>query len=106
MENVIASREFDIHNMDDQEIGIIQILIFKPEEDSEQGGDWVCQYKVVQPDQVKISKAYGVDSIQAFLNAIKKIESELLHFQKSHACKIRWLGLNTLGLSTDLDIYK
>jgi hypothetical protein len=60
--------------------------------------DWSCSFRIVgfEPDIEK--KAFGVDSLQALLLAVRMLHSTLQYEEKTRKGKFGWLKQRGVGL--------
>jgi hypothetical protein len=69
--------------------GTVRISVFAPERDaSDPNGDWICRYQATGGDVAITSRAHGVDSLQALIEALRGVRHELEPF----ASKLSWLS--------------
>lgn len=61
-------------------------------------GDWICEYTLQGIGLGDTGRAYGVDSIQALLQAPTKAKLELDSVVRSNGGRVTWLGGESLGL--------
>lgn len=62
-------------------------------------GDWSCSFRVRAFGKSETLTACGIDSIQAFVLALRMAESVIRYNEHTNAGKILWLGQSDLGLS-------
>lgn len=86
----IASRVFELGQS-----GHVEISFFAPVAD---GNDWRCDYRIEWPDRTRSYRAFGVDSVQALLLAMKSVQAELTNAPETLAEGLTWLGAADLGL--------
>jgi hypothetical protein len=66
----------------------VPVRFFKPLADA--GGAWRCQYEIGWPNGVYSHQAYGVDSVQALLLAMKMLAAELYTSDMHRSGCLRW----------------
>ncbi|WNJ90828.1 DUF6968 family protein [Bosea sp. 685] len=86
----IAKRTFEL-----SQSGRVEVSFFAPMAD---GNDWRCEYRIEWPDRTRSHRAFGVDSVQALLLAMKNVQAELTNAPETLAEGLTWLG------NVDLDL--
>ncbi|WP_108046364.1 hypothetical protein [Bosea sp. 124] len=89
---VIASRTFELGRS-----GHVEVSFFAPVPD---GNDWRCDYRIEWPDRTRSYRAFGIDSVQALLLAMKAVQAELTYAPETLNEGLTWLG------DADLDLPK
>jgi hypothetical protein len=67
----------------------IPIKIYLPIQQNDDS--WQCEYEIGWPAEVRKSKAFGIDSIQALSLAMQKIGSEIYTSDAHRSGKLMWL---------------
>ncbi len=67
----------------------VPIRIFWPVRDK---AAWSCEWEIQWPDRKRSNAARGVDAIQALLNALQMIGSEIYCSEAHHAGQLSWDG--------------
>jgi hypothetical protein len=60
--------------------------------------DFRCDYEIAWPDRTRVFNAFGIDSVQALILALRMVHAELLYSPEGREGQIRWLGSDDLGL--------
>jgi hypothetical protein len=60
--------------------------------------DFRCDYEIAWPDRKRVFNAFGIDSVQALILALRMVHAELLNSPEGREGQIRWLGSDDLGL--------
>lgn len=97
MDEAIVERTFDVDGAGEPKREII-LRIGKPALDSAKGGDWFCPYQLSGVGEGRVRKAYGVDSLQAFLLCLSKAKAELDRYQRQTDVRVSWLNQDGWGL--------
>ena len=82
-------REFEVDG------NSFECRFFQPEKESV---DYVCRYEIDWPSKLVVSKAYGIDQVQALFLAMQKAHVELLYARNRQGMTVEWLGTENLGL--------
>lgn len=97
---IIAERHFEARDEVAKEYEIV-LRIGTPVQDPRPGGDWYCPYQIrgIPNNRVsRVSKAFGIDSLQAFLLALEKARAELAYGQRVNRLRLTWLEQDDWGL--------
>ena len=95
---IVVERRFDAVNEKGEEYEIL-LRVNTPSHDSRPNGDWYCTYTIAGITEYRREgKAFGVDSLQAFLLALNKAHSDLRYIQQTYQFDLTWLGQNDLGI--------
>jgi hypothetical protein len=81
-------RLYHIHYDDGKKVGMT-INFHKPAK-SKDADDWYCTFQIASELSFERKKAFGVDAIQAFQNAVKNVDTLLREMVKGN--KITWVG--------------
>ncbi|MEP7182349.1 MAG: hypothetical protein ABI886_09195 [Betaproteobacteria bacterium] len=84
IDNPVASRKLRIGSDD------VLVVIGKPEL-FEDGNDYYCPYSIKQGNDLKVSYAGGMDSVQALQLVMQKIGSDLAYMARTQGVRIDWL---------------
>jgi hypothetical protein len=69
--------------------GAVRVAIFAPKQDSrDPNNDWVCEFEITGLPKQMYSRAFGVDSMQAMVEAIRAIRHTLQPFSS----ELTWLS--------------
>jgi hypothetical protein len=95
--DVLAERRLEAIGADGSRTAVT-LSIGRPFPDPLPGGDWCCCFRVSGLGDGGVRAAFGVDSLQALLLAIYRIQLELA---AADGVRLEWLGMADLGLHVD-----
>jgi hypothetical protein len=73
---------------DDGEVRSVEVVIFSP---VPSGDDFECCFEIRWPENVQKGHSFGVDSLQALENALKKIGIDLNSSEAATAEQLYWI---------------
>lgn len=88
-------RLYHIHLADGKKVGMT-INFHKPAK-SKDADDWYCTFQIASELGYERKKAFGIDAIQAFQNAIKIVDAFSKEIIKEN--KISWIGGDDLNIT-------
>lgn len=96
---ITAEREFEALDAAGKGFDIV-LRIGTPVPDTRPDGDWCCPYQITGLPDSRVSMAFGIDSLQAFLLVLVKARAELTLAQRTHGLRLTWLEQDDWGLPT------
>lgn len=91
LNEVFLRRELDLCDPNGVTQSTVILLIDKPIETM---GNWLCSYQIIGLEELDASvyAVYGIDSVQALMNAFKVIEGTLAGTDVAKRGLLRWCG--------------
>ncbi|MEU8784463.1 hypothetical protein [Streptomyces sp. NPDC048637] len=103
---VVAERQMNAFAEDG---GCTQVVvkIGKPQPDTLGAGqDWYCPHQILGLGREGVEATFGVDSLQAFLLGVHRLQLELAKRAQDASVRLDWLGQPDLGLKVDPEVHK
>lgn len=94
---IMAERYFEARNQAGEEHEVV-LRIGIPVRDPRPEGDWYCPYQIEGTPNNRVSAAFGIDSLQAFLLTLEKARAELAFNQRVNRLRLTWLEQDDWGL--------
>ncbi|GAA2863950.1 hypothetical protein GCM10010517_23090 [Streptosporangium fragile] len=70
-----------------------------------EGGDWCCPHQILGLGDESVGASFGVDSLQAFLLSVYKVQLKLGERAEAASVRLEWLGQPDLGLKVDPELH-
>jgi hypothetical protein len=64
-------------------------------------GEWVCAFQFKGMQSTEIQRAFGVDALQALLNAVEGIRTTI----EKQQCELSWAGGSGSGIPAQIPLY-
>lgn len=92
---IIATREIDIVSEDGKPVGQALVHIGRPWQ--EPTGEWAAPFQILGLGRARVSRAFGLDAIQALQLVHRMIGGMLEASDQGRQGRLRWAGSSDLG---------